>query len=168
MMSFRTRRQLKLSDVEPKVIKVEEEVVIEPIVIKEEVEKEVLEKLVEEVVEEIKEKIEEIKREEVKEEVVEEVIVEEKKEEVVEEVVEENKYAVEEFVVIDGKKVSKFDLEPVVCLNTGVRYDNNKIAMQETGVNSGAIKRNCRGFTKCAGKDENGKKLVWKFAKDVE
>ena len=84
------------------------------------------------------------------------------------EVVEENKYAVEEFVVIDGKKVSKFDLEPVVCLNTGVRYDNNKIAMQETGVNSGAIKRNCRGFTKCAGKDENGKKLVWKFAKDVE
>ena len=50
MMSFRTRRQLKLSDVEPKVIKVEEEVVIEPIVIKEEVEKEVLEKLVEEVV----------------------------------------------------------------------------------------------------------------------
>ena len=39
--------------------------------------------------------------------------------------------------------------------------------MQETGVNSGAIKRNCRGFTKCAGKDENGKKLVWRFAKDV-
>lgn len=159
-MSFRIRRQLRLNEVEPKVIKPEEEVVIEPIVIKEEVEKEVLEKLVEEVVEEIKEKIEEIKREE--------VVEEEKKEEVVEEVVEENKYAVEEFVVIDGKKVSKFDLEPVVCLNTGVRYDNNKIAMQETGVNSGAIKRNCRGFTKCAGKDENGKKLVWKFAKDVE
>lgn len=162
-MSFRTRRQLKLSDVEPKVIKVEEEVVIEPIVIKEEVEKEVLEKLVEEVVEEIKEKIEEIKREEVVEEEVKEEVVEEKKEEK-----ELPDYSVEEFVVIDGKKVSKFDLEPVICLNTGVRYDNNKIAMQETGVNSGAIKRNCRGFTKCAGKDENGKKLVWKFAKDVE
>jgi hypothetical protein len=39
--------------------------------------------------------------------------------------------------------------------------------MKETGVNSGAIKRNCRGFTKCAGKDENGKKLVWRFAKDI-
>ena len=104
------------------------------------------------------------------------VIIEEVKEEVVEEelVVEEKKeekelpdYSVEEFVEIDGKKVSKFDLEPVICLNTGVIYDNNKIAMQETGVNSGAIKRNCRGFTKCAGKDENGKKLVWRFAKDV-
>ena len=68
---------------------------------------------------------------------------------------------------IDGKKVSKFDLEPVICLNTGVIYDNNKVAMKETGVNSGAIKRNCRGFTKCAGKDENGKKLVWRFAKDI-
>ena len=168
-MSFRTRRQLRVDEVEPKVIKAEEEIIeeiiIEPIVIKDEV----LEVLVEEMVEEIKEKLEEVKKEEVvKEKVIEEVIVEEKKEEVVEEVVEENKYAVEEFVVIDGKKVSKFDLEPVVCLNTGVRYDNNKIAMQETGVNSGAIKRNCRGFTKCAGKDENGKKLVWKFAKDVE
>ena len=93
------------------------------------------------------------------------IIEEEKIEEKVED---KDKYAVEEFVEIDGKKVSKFDLEPVICLNTGIVYDNNKIAMQETGVNSGAIKRNCRGFTKSAGKDENGKKLVWKFAKDVK
>lgn len=142
-MSYRHRRKLLnkkevVVKEELKPIYMEEEKLIEPIVIIEEVK--------EEVVEEVKEEL------------------------VVEEVVEEKElpdYSVEEFVEIDGKKVSKFDIEPVICLNTGVIYDNNKIAMQETGVNSGAIKRNCRGFTKCAGKDENGKKLVWRFAKDV-
>lgn len=133
-MSYRHRRMLlnkKEIEVkeEQKPIHMEEEKLIEPIVIKEEI--------IEEVVEEVKEEKE------------------------------LPDYSVEEFVEIDGKKVSKFDIEPVICLNTGVIYDNNKIAMQETGVNSGAIKRNCRGFTKCAGKDENGKKLVWRFAKDV-
>lgn len=142
-MSYRHRRKLlnkKEVEVkeEQKPIYMEEEKLIEPIVIKEEI------------------------IEEVKEELVVEEVVEEKKEEK-----ELPDYSVEEFVEIDGKKVSKFDIEPVICLNTGVIYDNNKIAMQETGVNSGAIKRNCRGFTKCAGKDENGKKLVWRFAKDV-
>ena len=146
-MSYRHRRKLlnkKEVEVkeEQKPIHMEEEKLIEPIVIKEEI--------IEEVVEEVKEEL-----------IVEEVV-EEKKEEK-----ELPDYSVEEFVEIDGKKVSKFDIEPVICLNTGVIYDNNKIAMQETGVNSGAIKRNCRGFTKCAGKDENGKKLVWRFAKDV-
>lgn len=146
-MSYRHRRKLLnkkevVVKEEPKPIYMEEEKLIEPIVIIEEVKEEVIE--------------------EVKEELVVEEVVEEKKEEK-----ELPDYSVEEFVEIDGKKVSKFDLEPVICLNTGVIYDNNKIAMQETGVNSGAIKRNCRGFTKCAGKDENGKKLVWRFAKDV-
>lgn len=146
-MSYRHRRKLLnkkevVVKEEPKPIYMEEEKLIEPIVIIEEVKEEVVE--------------------EVKEELVVEEVVEEKKEEK-----ELPDYSVEEFVEIDGKKVSKFDLEPVICLNTGVIYDNNKIAMQETGVNSGAIKRNCRGFTKCAGKDENGKKLVWRFAKDV-
>ena len=135
-MSYRHRRKLLnkkevVVKEEPKPIYMEEEKLIEPIVI----------------IEEVKEEL-----------VVEEVKIEEK---------ELPDYSVEEFVEIDGKKVSKFDIEPVICLNTGVIYDNNKIAMQETGVNSGAIKRNCRGFTKCAGKDENGKKLVWRFAKDV-
>lgn len=147
-MSYRHRRKLLnkkevVVKEEPKPIYMEEEKLIEPIVIIEEVKEEVIEEV----------KIEEL--------VVEEVV-EEKKEEK-----ELPDYSVEEFVEIDGKKVSKFDIEPVICLNTGVIYDNNKIAMQETGVNSGAIKRNCRGFTKCAGKDENGKKLVWRFAKDV-
>lgn len=146
-MSYRHRRKLLnkkevVVKEEPKPIYMEEEKLIEPIVIIEEVKEEVIE--------------------EVKEELVVEEVVEEKKEEK-----ELPDYSVEEFVEIDGKKVSKFDIEPVICLNTGVIYDNNKIAMQETGVNSGAIKRNCRGFTKCAGKDENGKKLVWRFAKDV-
>ena len=146
-MSYRHRRKLLnkkevVVKEEQKPIYMEEEKLIEPIVIIEEVKEEVVE--------------------EVKEELVVEEVVEEKKEEK-----ELPDYSVEEFVEIDGKKVSKFDLEPVICLNTGVIYDNNKIAMQETGVNSGAIKRNCRGFTKCAGKDENGKKLVWRFAKDV-
>ena len=146
-MSYRHRRKLLnkkevVVKEEPKPIYMEEEKLIEPIVIIEEVKEEVIE--------------------EVKEELVVEEVVEEKKEEK-----ELADYSVEEFVEIDGKKVSKFDIEPVICLNTGVIYDNNKIAMQETGVNSGAIKRNCRGFTKCAGKDENGKKLVWRFAKDV-
>jgi hypothetical protein len=146
-MSYRHRRKLLnkkevVVKEEPKPIYMEEEKLIEPIVIIEEVKEEVVE--------------------EVKEELVVEEVVEEKKEEK-----ELPDYSVEEFVEIDGKKVSKFDIEPVICLNTGVIYDNNKIAMQETGVNSGAIKRNCRGFTKCAGKDENGKKLVWRFAKDV-
>lgn len=152
-MSYRHRRmiasnkkeQVVIKEVikeEPKPIYMEEEKLIEPIVIIEEVKEELVE--------------------EVKEELVVEEIVEEKKEEK-----ELPDYSVEEFVEIDGKKVSKFDLEPVICLNTGVIYDNNKVAMKETGVNSGAIKRNCRGFTKCAGKDENGKKLVWRFAKDV-
>ena len=155
-MSYRHRRKLLnkkevVVKEEPKPIYMEEEKLIEPIVIIEEVK--------EEVVEEVKE---ELVVEEVKEELVVEEVVEEKKEEK-----ELPDYSVEEFVEIDGKKVSKFDIEPVICLNTGVIYDNNKIAMQETGVNSGAIKRNCRGFTKCAGKDENGKKLVWRFAKDV-
>lgn len=139
-MSYRHRRKLLnkkevVVKEEPKPIYMEEEKLIEPIVI-----------------------IEEVKEELVVEEIVEEVKIEEK---------ELPDYSVEEFVEINGKKVSKFDIEPVICLNTGVIYDNNKIAMQETGVNSGAIKRNCRGFTKCAGKDENGKKLVWRFAKDV-
>lgn len=151
-MSYRHRRKLLnkkevVVKEEPKPIYMEEEKLIEPIVIIEEVKEEVIEEVKEEV------KIEEL--------VVEEVV-EEKKEEK-----ELPDYSVEEFVEIDGKKVSKFDIEPVICLNTGVIYDNNKIAMQETGVNSGAIKRNCRGFTKCAGKDENGKKLVWRFAKDA-
>lgn len=152
-MSYRHRRmiasnkkeQVVIKEVikeEPKPIYMEEEKLIEPIVIIEEVKEELVE--------------------EVKKELVVEEIVEEKKEEK-----ELPDYSVEEFVEIDGKKVSKFDLEPVICLNTGVIYDNNKVAMKETGVNSGAIKRNCRGFTKCAGKDENGKKLVWRFAKDV-
>ena len=146
-MSYRHRRKLLnkkeiVVKEEPKPIYMEEEKLIEPIVIIEEVKEEVVE--------------------EVKEELVVELVVEEKKEEK-----ELPDYSVEEFVEIDGKKVSKFDIEPVICLNTGVIYDNNKIAMQETGVNSGAIKRNCRGFTKSAGKDENGKKLVWRFAKDV-
>ena len=150
-MSYRHRRKLLnkkevVVKEEPKPIYMEEEKLIEPIVIIEEVKEEV---------------VEEVKIEEVKEELVEEVV-EEKKEEK-----ELPDYSVEEFVEIDGKKVSKFDIEPVICLNTGVIYDNNKVAMKETGVNSGAIKRNCRGFTKCAGKDENGKKLVWRFAKDV-
>lgn len=154
-MSYRHRRKLLnkkevVVKEEPKPIYMEEEKLIEPIVINE--------VFVEEVVEEVKEEV----VEEVKEEFVVEEVVEEKKEEK-----ELPDYSVEEFVEIDGKKVSKFDIEPVICLNTGVIYDNNKIAMQETGVNSGAIKRNCRGFTKCAGKDENGKKLVWRFAKDV-
>ena len=154
-MSYRHRRKLLnkkevVVKEEPKPIYMEEEKLIEPIVIIEEVKEEVVEEVKEEVVEEVKEEL-----------VVEEVV-EEKKEEK-----ELPDYSVEEFVEIDGKKVSKFDIEPVICLNTGVIYDNNKIAMQETGVNSGAIKRNCRGFTKCAGKDENGKKLVWRFAKDV-
>ena len=147
-MSYRHRRmlvgkvekeQVAIKE-EPKPIYMEEEKVIEPIVINEE----------------IVEKIEEIEK------TIKEEVVEEKKEEK-----ELPDYSVEEFVEIDGKKVSKFDLEPVICLNTGIIYDNNKVAMKETGVNSGAIKRNCRGFTKCAGKDENGKKLVWRFAKDV-
>ena len=155
-MSYRHRRKLLnkkevVVKEEPKPIYMEEEKLIEPIVIIEEVKEEVVEEVVEELV-----------VEEVVEELVVEEVVEEKKEEK-----ELPDYSVEEFVEIDGKKVSKFDLEPVICLNTGVIYDNNKIAMQETGVNSGAIKRNCRGFTKCAGKDENGKKLVWRFAKDV-
>ena len=155
-MSYRHRRmiasnkkeQVVIKEVikeEPKPIYMEEEKLIEPIVINEEFIKEI-----EEVVEKVKE------------ELVTEEVVEGKKEEK-----ELPDYSVEEFVEIDGKKVSKFDLEPVICLNTGVIYDNNKVAMKETGVNSGAIKRNCRGFTKCAGKDENGKKLVWRFAKDV-
>lgn len=149
-MSYRHRRKLLnkkevVVKEEPKPIYMEEEKLIEPIVINEEF------------IEEIEEVVEKVK-----EELVTEEVVEEKKEEK-----ELPDYSVEEFVEIDGKKVSKFDIEPVICLNTGVIYDNNKIAMQETGVNSGAIKRNCRGFTKCAGKDENGKKLVWRFAKDV-
>lgn len=151
-MSYRHRRMIasnKKEQVvikeEPKPIYMEEEKLIEPIVINEEF------------IEEIEEVVEKVK-----EELVTEEVVEEKKEEK-----ELPDYSVEEFVEIDGKKVSKFDLEPVICLNTGVIYDNNKVAMKETGVNSGAIKRNCRGFTKCAGKDENGKKLVWRFAKDI-
>lgn len=155
-MSYRHRRmiasnkkeQVVIKEVikeEPKPIYMEEEKLIEPIVINEEF------------IEEIEEVVEKVK-----EELVTEEVVEEKKEEK-----ELPDYSVEEFVEIDGKKVSKFDIEPVICLNTGVIYDNNKVAMKETGVNSGAIKRNCRGFTKCAGKDENGKKLVWRFAKDV-
>jgi hypothetical protein len=145
MLAGNKKEQVVIKEVikeEPKPIYMEEEKLIEPIVIIEEVKEELVE--------------------EVKEELVAEEIVEEKKEEK-----ELPDYSVEEFVEIDGKKVSKFDLEPVICLNTGVIYDNNKVAMKETGVNSGAIKRNCRGFTKCAGKDENGKKLVWRFAKDV-
>ena len=147
-MSYRHRRKLLnkkevVVKEEPKPIYMEEEKLIEPIVIIEEVKEELVQEAKEELVKE-------------------ELVVEEKKEEK-----ELPDYSVEEFVEIDGKKVSKFDIEPVICLNTGVIYDNNKIAMQETGVNSGAIKRNCRGFTKCAGKDENGKKLVWRFAKDV-
>ena len=104
-MSYRHRRKLLnkkevVVKEEPKPIYMEEEKLIEPIVIIEEVKEEVVE--------------------EVKEELVVEEVVEEKKEEK-----ELPDYSVEEFVEIDGKKVRKFDLEPVICLNTGVIYDNN-------------------------------------------
>ena len=58
--------------------------------------------------------------------------------------------------------------ERVICLNTGVIYDDYKHASKESGINAGAIKRCCNSTTKSAGKDEEGNKLVWKYFKDVE
>lgn len=111
---------------------------------------------------------EEVKIEEVIEEVVEQQV-----EEVKEEMAEENVpqlIQVEEQVneVVELKDVIEITDETVVCINTMKFYADNKEASEETGVNAGSIKRCCNGDTKSAGKDTEGNKLVWKYAKDLE
>ena len=77
----------------------------------------------------------------------EEVVVEEDKSKELEEILKE-----EENKSDEEKKV--------ICLDTLDVYENAKDASTKTGANTGAITRNCRGYTKKAG----GKR--WKFYSD--
>lgn len=52
---------------------------------------------------------------------------------------------------------------PVVCVNTGIVYDSIKEASQAVGINKSCIQNNLTGYTKSAGKDAFGNKLVWKY-----
>ena len=121
----------------------------------------------------IKSELPRVIKEEVKiEEAIEEVV-EQQVEEVKEEMVEENVpqlIQVEEQVneVVELKDVVEITDETVVCINTMKFYKDNKEASEETGVNAGSIKRCCNGDAKSAGKDTEGNKLVWKYAKDLE
>lgn len=104
--------------------------------------------------------------------VAEEVIEQQVVEEVIEEKTEETPklIQVEEQVndVVGLQDVVEITDETVVCINTMKFYNNNKEASEETGVNAGSIKRCCNGDAKSAGKDAEGNKLIWKYAKDLE
>ena len=77
----------------------------------------------------------------------------------VEVVVEEDKS--KELEEILKEEENKSDEEKkVICLDTLDVYENAKDASTKTGANTGAITRNCRGYTKKAG----GKR--WKFYSD--
>lgn len=56
----------------------------------------------------------------------------------------------------------------VVCLNSGVLYENSNVASQYTGVLSTSIRRCCNGILQSAGKDANGTKLVWLNADEYD
>lgn len=80
----------------------------------------------------------------------------------------------EEKVLVEDSNVKKEDIEKiieeennkseedkkVICLDTGIVYENSKDASTRTGANAGAITRNCKGYTKRAG----GKS--WQFYND--
>ena len=102
----------------------------------------------------------------VEEIIIEEVqpIIEEKKEEAqLIEVIEQ----INEVVKLDSVIDIEITDNTVVCINTMKFYKDNKEASEETGVSAGSIKRCCKGDTKSAGKDAEGNKLVWKYAKDL-
>lgn len=85
--------------------------------------------------------------------------------------VEESPFAIQEFEeeekVVEPIVIKEEIDERVICINYDIIYKDNKEASELTGVNAGAIKRCCEGETKSAGKDEDGKKLVWKYVRDM-
>ena len=80
---------------------------------------------------------------------------------------EETEEVLIEPIVIKETDFENEEDERIICINTNVIYENNKIAGEQTGISSGAIKRCCNEDTKSAGKDEEGNKLVWKYVKDL-
>ncbi len=126
--------------IEKEILEIEEEILTPPEIIHEEV----------------TEEIKEVAEEEIKEVIIEEILIEP--------MIYEIKTPDYMEYEMDFRKEED---ERVICINTNIEYENNKIASELTGVHSGAIKRCCNGDTKSAGKDEEGNKLVWKYVKDL-
>ena len=51
----------------------------------------------------------------------------------------------------------------VLCINTNIIYPSASEASRQTKISQGNISACCRGERKSAGKDKNGKKLIWKY-----
>lgn len=62
--------------------------------------------------------------------------------------------------IIEEENNKSEEDKKVICLDTGIVYENSKDASTRTGANAGAITRNCKGYTKRAG----GKS--WQFYND--
>lgn len=62
--------------------------------------------------------------------------------------------------IIEEESNKSEEDKKVICLDTGIVYENSKDASTRTGANAGAITRNCKGYTKRAG----GKS--WQFYND--
>lgn len=62
--------------------------------------------------------------------------------------------------IIEEESNKSEEDKKVICLDTGIVYENSKDASTQTGANAGAITRNCKGYTKRAG----GKS--WQFYND--
>lgn len=62
--------------------------------------------------------------------------------------------------IIEEESNKSEEDKKVICLDTGIVYENSKDASIRTGANAGAITRNCKGYTKRAG----GKS--WQFYND--
>ena len=53
--------------------------------------------------------------------------------------------------IIEEENNKSEEDKKVICLDTGIVYENSKDASTRTGANAGAITRNCKGYTKRAG-----------------
>ena len=61
------------------------------------------------------------------------------------------------------KAMNKANAKKTRCLNTGEIYKSASEAGRQIGISGSAIMRCCRGESKSAGKDENGKPLKWEY-----
>lgn len=61
------------------------------------------------------------------------------------------------------KAMNKANAKKTRCLNTGEIYKSASEAGKQIGISGSAIMRCCRGESKSAGKDENGKPLKWEY-----
>ena len=56
----------------------------------------------------------------------------------------------------------------VICITTGKTYESTMEAERQTGVANSSIASNCRGISRSAGKDENGKPVIWMYLENYQ